>query len=435
MAMVTITLDNWSKHAVPDAKTLDERIDGFIPVLFDFTVPWYLDNNAGLHDWERQFIVRYFEREIGFDTPEFFKAKLWETLAVKMPFYRLLADQQGLIGNIFINIDEETTAESDDLSTVDSKSGKSVDETTSNTSKADSGTNTTSNSKDVYYGTKEDSGSESENGTDTLSGDVNVTGDTNNTSTVSSTGKALDQSTTTGDFTQTRTDNTTGETTGDKTINESVDKTGHDTNNTQDLQSQNPQINIAGKDFASQLGRAQSITDNTNDTVTTGHDTDNGTTHSFNEVHDNNDTHESKTIEHGTEDESTTTANNKSTSLTKTDNTNSREMSRTHANTSKDGSETDKNLTATDTAFNDATANGTRSLLDDTKTNETRTGVHQGKNKTSGWRGSRADEYKRFAESVKNINEMLLDECNILFIGILPNPWANGLPIGVTTLY
>lgn len=447
MAMITITLDNMSKLASPHARTVEDRIKGLIPWLFDFNVPWYLENSQGLEEWELMFVIRYWEREIAFDTITLFKMKLWQLLCQKMPYYRLLADQMGLIGNIFINIDEQSTGNETGVESLNASINKDISEelqengyvdtdsvSKSNTSNINDVRHTENNSATTNEITGHTRESETNGMTDKTLAEKGKNTDTSDNITVSTTDETI---------LNTSSSNTSGgsSTTSSTTKNSENSGTEVSTNNnnSQSLSSDNPQITIATQDYANQLERSETIAGGN---ITTSGNADESTSGTEKSESTGTESGKSSGKKDGTvnvqengnvinvTDKTAEEESNKKESGTETEN-GTKNVTVTDEKTITNVTSDTGNTDTSDKSVETNQRNNSRNLSDDTTSKETRDKVSDRISSISGWRGSRSEEFKRFAESVKNINEMLLSDCNILFIGILPNPFMDtfNLPI------
>ena len=86
-----------------------------MPKLFDFTFPWYNDDETSKTEFERTFIIHFYMYEIGFETIGLFKLKLNDTLRRNMPKYKAMYDSNLSIAQIL----ENTNMTFDDTDTSD----------------------------------------------------------------------------------------------------------------------------------------------------------------------------------------------------------------------------------------------------------------------------------------------------------------------------
>ena len=276
--------------------TVDEIIQNGKDKFFDFTFPWYADDKTGLDDFKNLFLRKNYMKQIGQETTAQFKLYLQARLMEKMPLYKQLYDT--------------TLIEYDPL--VNRKLTTTKDETEN-----------------------KDKGKESENNV-TINGNGETT--ENNTSGREATGEGTQERTNEQNGTQERT-------------NEQEEILHSEVNN-QSIHSENPEITMANKDYASTMDREKKTEDQNNN-----------------------------------QNVSENTTNNQSVS----ENTMEKNQSNSEANSTEQGksSETEKEE---------------RSL--------------QGNEIIEGFYGdSQADVILKFRETILNLNEMICDDMNDLFLG------------------
>lgn len=70
--------------------SVDEIIDNGKDYFFDFSFPWYADDNTGLEEFKQLFLHKYYMRQIGCETTSLFKLYVQSRLMEKMPTYKQL---------------------------------------------------------------------------------------------------------------------------------------------------------------------------------------------------------------------------------------------------------------------------------------------------------------------------------------------------------
>lgn len=303
MSVYTLSIAEYIRTFQKTGMNFNDKIEEGRKHIFSFSYPWYSEDADSKVEFERLFCMHYWTDEIGFETLELFKMKLCETLTREMPYYKQLFDTTQIEYNPLVNF--ERTGKTED------SRKKEQDATTKGENNKNGSINETK--KDIFDG---------------------------NTSA-----------------------NTTGESNSKNEHTSSQNATSKTTNNSSDehLESDNPQINYSGADYASKLLR----TDNT------------GYTHI-------------------------------------TDNSNS-EGNENFTNTKN---ETNKSNT---TNINDSTRNNiiTESVNHNQNSNSTENEHITSNNVESGFSGSKPTEILRYRETIININNMLIDKCEPLFMGFL----------------
>lgn len=110
---ITITIkDILESYSFPDVMphndpwnslTTDQIIENGKDKFFDFTFPWYSNDNEGLEDFKNLFLRRYYMRQIGTETTSLFKLYMQAKLMEKMPIYKQLYDSSLLEYNPLVN--------------------------------------------------------------------------------------------------------------------------------------------------------------------------------------------------------------------------------------------------------------------------------------------------------------------------------------------
>ena len=78
-------------HQKPwESMSADQIITAGKDQFFDFTFPWYSEDNAGLDEFKELFLHKYYMRQIGQETTGQFKLYLKSRLLEKMPYYKEL---------------------------------------------------------------------------------------------------------------------------------------------------------------------------------------------------------------------------------------------------------------------------------------------------------------------------------------------------------
>lgn len=73
-----------------ESMSADQIITAGKDQFFNFTFPWYSDDNAGLEEFKELFLHKYYMRQIGQETTGQFKLFLKSRLLEKMPYYKEL---------------------------------------------------------------------------------------------------------------------------------------------------------------------------------------------------------------------------------------------------------------------------------------------------------------------------------------------------------
>lgn len=236
--------------------SVDQIIENGKDKFFDFTFPWYAEDNTGLDDFKNLFLRKYYMRQIGQETTAQFKLYVQARLMEKMPLYKQLY--------------ESTLIEYDPL--VNRKITTTKDETEN-----------------------KDKGKESEN-TVTISGNGETT--ENNTTGREATGEGTQERTNEQNGSQERTNEQEG------TLNSEI--------NNQSIHSDNPEITMANKDYASSMDREkkteeqstnQSVTENTTNNQSVSENTTNNQSISENTIENNQSNSKANSTEQGNSSE------------------------------------------------------------------------------------------------------------------------------------
>lgn len=88
---------------------IDEIINQSAPLIFDFNYPFYNDSAEDKLEFEKQFILHYYTREIGVETFGWWKVRLKSKLFDVMPKYKQLYDIEQKKYNIYDTVSMEKT--------------------------------------------------------------------------------------------------------------------------------------------------------------------------------------------------------------------------------------------------------------------------------------------------------------------------------------
>nr|DAR65343.1 MAG TPA: Lower collar protein [Caudoviricetes sp.] len=102
-----------------------DKIEKGMPKLFDFTFPWYNDDETSRINFERMFIIHFYMCEIGFETIGLFKLRLNDTLRRNMSKYKAMYDSNLSVAQIL----ENTNMTFDDTDTSDGSNTSQADRT------------------------------------------------------------------------------------------------------------------------------------------------------------------------------------------------------------------------------------------------------------------------------------------------------------------
>lgn len=313
---ITITIkDILQSYSFPDviphdepwkSLTIDQIIENGKDKFFDFAFPWYADDKTGLDEFKNLFLRKNYMKQIGQETTAQFKLYVQARLMEKMPLYKQLYESSLIEYDPLVNRKITTT--------------KSETE-------------------------NKDKGKESEN-TVTTTGE----GETieNNTSGREVTGEGTQKRTNEQEGTQVRTNEQEG--------------VLHSEINNQTVHSENPEITMANKDYASTMDRGKKTEDqNTNQNIS------------------------ENTTNNQSSSEDTT--NNQSIS----ENTSEKNQSNSEASSTEEGKSTE---------------------------NEKEERNLQGNEVIEGFYGeSQADAILKYRETILNLNEMICNDMNDLFLG------------------
>lgn len=116
-----------------NATTYDKIATGR-PHLFDFSYPWYNEDETSRVEFERMFIIHFYMSEIGFETIGLFKLKLNDTLTLNMPRYKAMYDSNLSVAQIL----ENTNMTFDDTDTSDGNNTSQANRTVNDTNNSNS---------------------------------------------------------------------------------------------------------------------------------------------------------------------------------------------------------------------------------------------------------------------------------------------------------
>lgn len=332
---ITITIkDILQSYSFPDviphdgpwkSLTVDQIIENGKDKFFDFTFPWYADDKTGLDEFKNLFLRKNYMKQIGQETTAQFKLYVQARLMEKMPLYKQLYESSLIEYNPLVNRKITTTK------------------------------NETEN---------REQGKESENIVTT-----NANGETteNNTSGREATGEGTQKRTNEQEGTQER----TNEQNGTQVRTNNQEGVLHSEINSQSIHSENPEITMANKDYASAMDREKKTEDQ-------------NTTQKINENTTDNQSVSENTTNSQSVSENTT--NNQSVSENTTENNqSSSEASSTENGKSTENEKEERNL--------------------------------QGNEIIEGFYGdSQAEAILKYRETILNINEMICNDMNDLFL-------------------
>lgn len=135
MASYTISLqrivENLTGQTEPAGfNKIDEIINESVPLIFDFDFPFYSDLAEDKLDFEKQFILHYYTREIGVETFGRWKVRLKSKLFDVMPKYKQLYDIEQKKYNLYDTVNMEKT-----VTSANNTSGKGSSKQTSENSR------------------------------------------------------------------------------------------------------------------------------------------------------------------------------------------------------------------------------------------------------------------------------------------------------------
>lgn len=394
MSMVTTSIHEVFNQVSSAGKPTFERIDETRKFIFNFYYPWYDSKGTGRDEFERLFIEHFFLNEIAFETLELFRLKLHERLSIRMPYYAQLYKSQMLEYDPFITYEEQAnntvTAEHNAEETQDI--GKQSEEThnsesSGNMEESATTTGETSNTNVRDYNHAEESNvTASENGTSS--------GQSGNTTTDS--GEEKVQSSGTG-----KTDTSDEQTTSSSSHTESAD-----TSDNQSIHSDNPQVNFAGHDYAQYMDRGQVNETKTDESTASGSSGGSKTeefTNSSNSTLTKSNTHTSEGTSSGTTGK-TSESKDEMNNAGMVNDEGKGKSSGTEEKTGTNRSMSESNTSAKVTSE----SNGTK------KEQSEETG-HSSK---KGFSADRSSLLLTYRSTFLNLNEMLIHECEDLFLQI-----------------
>ena len=247
-------LDILRNYALPETnQTFDELIDATYQDFWNFDFPWYAPDGAGKADFEKLYLLHYLMYEIGQETIELHRAMLAGRLREIMPYYSGIYESLNLDMPWIGNVNMKYTDSEDEVK----------EDTTEGTENTTENENNNVSRKSEISNTV--SGSSQKTGNDSKNSEIN--GNSSNT----------------------------------VTTNASTD--------TQSIDSDNPQVNFSGTDYASSMSRG-----NTNqDSTTTGSDT---TTNTETTTNTNNENTTTETTSNNKEDTTDATEKNRTNATT-----------------------------------------------------------------------------------------------------------------------
>lgn len=139
-----------------ESMTADQIITAGKDHFFDFTFPWYSEDNVGLDEFKELFLHKYYLRQIGQETTGQFKLFLKSRLLEKMPYYKELYKttiieydplvNKNLIKEILSDVSENEEMSSNKTESYDS----TLEQSASGNSKLSSTINTETNNQSVH---------------------------------------------------------------------------------------------------------------------------------------------------------------------------------------------------------------------------------------------------------------------------------------------
>ena len=117
MASYTISLQRIAESLTGQTEPagfnkIDEIINDSIPLIFDFDFPFYSDLAEDKLEFEKQFVLHYYTREIGVETFGWWKLRLKSKLFDVMPKYKQLYDIEQKKYNLYDTVNMERTVNS-----------------------------------------------------------------------------------------------------------------------------------------------------------------------------------------------------------------------------------------------------------------------------------------------------------------------------------
>lgn len=105
MAQYTTTIERYTRNfGILNPKlNLEEQIEMSISSIFNFEFQWVNSDPTSLHDFEELFILHFWNQEIGFETMGLFKMKLREKFLRSMPKWKLYYDSLNSIMSLTAN--------------------------------------------------------------------------------------------------------------------------------------------------------------------------------------------------------------------------------------------------------------------------------------------------------------------------------------------
>lgn len=435
MSTFTTSINEIYNRCSNPAESMDVRIDATAEFIFNFTFPWYSEDGVGLQEFKRSFITNFFLNEIGFETLELFRLKLKNTLSLRMPYYKQLYDSSLLKIDPLLSFKNERElngSKNDVIDTIKKENG--LQNSTDNGGK---NTDITLNSSDISESNIKKEESLNENNVTDISKKIEQSENSNDLRTdnlnTKENEKAARDSTQNTTGTKTQAQNISIESIPNVTTTTSV--SNRKEVNNQNINSDNPQVTFSTNDYASNMQRGQEQTVDTN-TTTVGHNgkDSNTTTGTITDT-------DNTTIKNA--DISTTEKNIENTGTVNTIKTNKNE-------TKENGTEiTDKehtinlteqnkgkNITETSQQINDSfqnTKNNNFESNSNLKSNNKSQFID--KEISSGFNESQSSLLIKYRETFININEMLLKDCEPLFMQIFETGYENRIGGGWCDLW
>lgn len=375
-ARITLTIQdllneyNFESDSPVKFPSVDELVQNTKDMFFDFAFPWYdMSGKEGLEEFKSLYLHKNFMKQIGQETVELHKLFLQSKLMERMPYYKQLFDTVKLEYNPLNNVDLWITE----------------DETTEG-AKDTTGKKTTSNQEEFSETGSdkfETSRNKTENETTEGSRDTNESGSDKRT-TSSDTGETYTTEKTIADTTH-----VTEEAEGTQTSNRNFTSEG----NEQSVTSENPEITVGDNDYTANLIRKQD--GSTEDTNITANNTSGGTTDT-----------DYDSSQHG--------GGTRDVNVSGTDNTEIVRRSNTEETGKKDITGTESGEDSRDTTkAGDKSVSGSENVSENVNEQQDRKlTMHK-----AGFEGKdRTDLLMRYREAILNLNEMLVNEMNVLFM-------------------
>lgn len=379
MAKYTTTFYDIAMMLKGGAVNYDEGVQLAASYIFTAPLPFYSNNQTEIENFKKKFIQHYFKEELGQETPDLFRGRLYTRLLEIMPKYQQLyqtmtyglADLMNTV-DVWVTTDHDSETNSENTDTLEH--GHKID-TSENSSKSGTTENDLTNLRTDALETKR---------TDNLK--TAQTDDFTNTRTDNLVNKLSN------DLSATRTDNLKAQ----RTDNLSEGTTSE--SNSQQLVSDEPNTTIANNAYASRLDR-QEITGSGSRTNTGTQTTENTGTE--------------KTVNTGTQ-----TTNNTGTQTT--DNTGTRNIDNTGTQTTDNtGTQTITNTgTVSSNEESEHTTGVINSGTDTHNVNMKENNQAHDKHHRAGYEGDRNKMIAEYRNNILNLDLQIIAECQNLFMMI-----------------